>query len=192
MPIAIYRLKKLSVAMPRSLGQTIHNFSPRRLRDLRMTRSADGENHISLLLTRMERRLGLVTNYDEDWEFHKGEFRIVRRQLRNGRLIRESVEVVPPLLSTAWTQKDALPWVLDKFEQEQTARCIIEQYLYEHTPNPADYRIVTFDFGMAEGPAHQPAYGVFNVRDRLDVQEAANSDRSEDADHWIRLFMNEK
>lgn len=192
MPIAIYRHRKLSVAVTKSLNPVIHNFSSRRIRDLRLSRNIDDSETVQVFFTRIERQRGLVIHHDEEWEFHNGLFRIIHRKLRNGRLVKESVQSAGLMMSTSWSQHRADAWVWDKFEQEQTARCIIEQYLYQYVANPHDYRIVTFDFNPKTTVNNRPVYTAHPLRSVADVETAANTDRSEDSNEWIKLFMGEK
>lgn len=184
------------MATSRYPNPTIHNLASRWLRDVRLTREPDGTEVVSVYFTSIQRQLQLCLQHDEVWRFRKGVFTVIHRHLRNGRLIREHCQAVAPLLSAFWTQKETGGWVMDRFNEEQTAQCIIEQYLYNHTPNPEGYRVVSFDFSKvpvleADQPelaTPKPIYSTRNIRPIETVMAAAQNDRSENADEWMRLF----
>jgi hypothetical protein len=179
----------------------VRNHSPRIFREVRLTKDADGHETVEAYFTTLSRRKELTINQDEVWRFFKGQFTIIHRTLRNGRMIREHKQDVPPLLHTSWMQNNDLHWLEDKLNQEQTARCIVEQYLYENVPDPDSYRVVSFDFTRSASEIitvddeplkaimkNRSFYMAHAVRPKVVVMEEAQNDRSENADAWMELF----
>lgn len=191
MPIALFHHNKLTIATTRWPNHNVHNHSPRIAREVRITKDTEGFEIVWAYFTEIERRHKLVIQKDETWQFYKGKFTIINRTIRNGKMISESKQEIPPLLGTSWTQNNDLAWVQLKLSGEQTAQCIVEQYLYDNVPDPHAYRVTSFDFAKRVANEPQQKRSLFktmSVRPLSVVLEAAQNDRSESADKWIELF----
>lgn len=189
MSIAIYRHLKLYVAVPLRLRPAILNFHPRRLRSLEINEVGDHSQVVKVAFTHIERRFGLVSNYDETWEFHRGDFTVIMGQRRNGRQVKDKRFVVPPAYSTVWTENGITQPIYDQVEQEFASQVIIERYLHQHTPNPHAFKIVVLDFDPKKMWLGRPIYHAHLVRPLDEVEVMAPLDHSEDSHQWATLFL---
>lgn len=189
MPIAIFRHLKLTVALPLEYRPTILNFSPRRLHGLYMDQDIDDTWIVRLKFSRLMRRKGLLSHYNQTWHFHHGEMHVLLQYLRNGRAINESSSLHYPAYSLVWTDNGLDQLVYNQIEEEIASQVIVERYLHEHIPNPYGYRIVQMDFNPQNTVNGRPAYTNYSVRSPQAVELAAAMEHLENAKEWEELFL---
>lgn len=188
MPIAIYRHMKLSVASRVNGVAALNDASTRRLVGTHVDIVGNGVV-VSLDFTQYISRKqgGLYRN--TKWEFKDGLVRVFTTYNRESVQSNESVELVPPLSSMAWSENRSALDLFASFECKST-RSIIELYLHEMEVDPLNYEIVVFDFnpklsGREQFIANHP------VRSKEEADEAALTNTVETADNWMKLLLGE-
>ena len=188
MPIAVYRHKKLSVAIPGIYYNPVINHSPRLLRGISASSSIDDGEIVTVRFTQMKRRNRMLMNYDRTWEFRKGKLTVIEETRRNGRVIMSAKRPAPPLATEIWTQDGDIQSVWDQFEANVSARVAVERYLHANIKNPWDYIIVTYDFNPAQVTEFGPPRMCYQVRGLAETETAALNDTSESSENWLNLF----
>ena len=179
---------RLSVAVPRQPNHCVHNFSSNILRDLSIVTDVDGQWHVKVKFTRLQRQLRMLINNNEEWHFTKDKFEVNLSTLRNGSITYHCSLPAAPLFTHTWVQTGNTLTICQELEKAIPARCVVERYLFKHVPDPTDYCIVVFDFNSQNAIEGHPPFLTHDVRSVEETENAVLTDNSEDATAWLKLL----
>jgi hypothetical protein len=185
MPIAIFRHRKLFVAIQKTVHSRVLKLNKRQIVDIIGKNEGTDKPTVDVVFTTLARHRGMRADINTVWRVSQTGVEVTQSKWYGFRSRRTKPVSYPPLTNIVWTDQDNSNAIFESIELGIASQPIVERYLHENTPNAYDYNILRIDF-PEDG---RVTTNVITPRPMLLVAQAEREDQSDSADEWLKLLL---